>query len=1857
MKVTRTLIFLFFTIFSYNTEAQVTASFSINYQSPNCAPTTVSFSNTSSGIGLTYQWNFGVNPGVNSTLFEPGTSYLNCGSFIVTLIVTDGISNDTATQVATIFCNPMASFGANQLLGCIPLGVQFNSTTILGSAAINNYFWDFGDGNTGGLANPNHTYTISGCKSVTLIVTDSNGCNDDTTMSNLICIDDQPNASFTSTTNISCSVPFTIDYVNTSTGNGVLDYQWLFPGGLPATTAQINPSVTYTTSGIYDVTLIVTNVFGCSDTIVQSNFVAIASNISDFTLNSSSGCVPFVLDVQGISSSPPMSWEWTTIPNAIPATSNTQNAQFTFNSPGSYQVCLQIIYPSGCIANKCTTVVVSNYPSAGFTLSGNVYTCQPPQIIDYNNTSIGGPGLNYNWQFSGGFPSIWNNSNPPNIVYNSCGIYSAILTVTNTAGCSDTFVYDSASIIDCPVSSFISLPHFGCGPLSTNFIYTGTSGLPITWQWNFGDPLSGLLNTSNIQNPSHVFNAIGCYDISLIVVNALGCSDTIIFQDGVCVGNQPNANFSANPTVTCAYRTISFTDSSTGTDSTTSYQWDFISASPFDVMSNLANPQYIYSDTGWFDVTLVVCNNGCCDTLTVDSMIHILPPVANFFIVSSCSDPYNINLHAGNSIAADSFFWSFPGGNSISTSDSVITVSYPSNGTYDVELIVQNFQTGCYDTINQSIIINNVVADFIADDTAICNHNQVCFTNLSQNASSYQWAIYNLSGNQVWTSNGVNPCRNFNFPGKFSVELIAINPNGCNDTIMNTNYISVYGLNLDFVGIPLSGCTPLLVDFLATASSSVSTTVSYWWNFGDTSSGVLDSASVQNTNHIYNNVGSYDVTLISLENHGCYDTLIIPQYVNPYHPNVSFIAIDSTVCLGESTCFFNSSIGGSLSYQWDFGDNTNSIQFNPCHTYLSVGDFTVVLIGSDTAGCSDTMVRTLYIHVTNPVANFIADSTYSSCPPLPVNFTSSSTGVDSATIYEWFFGDGSNSNVQNPFHIYSFPGAYDVTLIIHNQYGCNDTLVIDSMISIAGPMVSVAVTPTSGCNPLNVCFVATSITATSYTWDFGDGNIVSFANDSICYVYTIPGTFYPSLLLENGAGCIYSFPIDSIVAGGPNVYWTPDNTYMCDSGTVTFTDSTFGISPISSFFWTFGDSISGMMDTSLLQNPSHFYDTIGVYFVTLYVTTQNGCAGVLLDTIFVYPPPVIGIIADDLTPCLNSAVNFDYTSIQTITNWNWDFGDAISGINNFSTASTPSHNFSSVGVFTVTLICSGIGGCGDTISIDVNVLSLPNPIVSFNVFVCPNGSAQLSASNGVTYTWLPGAYLNNSNVSNPVSTPGVNITYTVTVTDSNGCINQDSVSVSLYNAPVISASSQTNNTTCAGVPILLNAFGGIQYVWQPAPLLNNNLLQNPTAIIFNNTIFSVLGTDGNGCTGTSSVAIIVFSNPIVNGGSNVAICLGDSTQLNATGGLNYSWSPITGLSSALIPNPIATPISTTNYTVTTIDSNNCIGTANVIVTVNPPPFAYAGVDDTICLGFGGQLNASGGVNYNWNPPTYLDNNLIGNPNCTPLSDITYTVIVTDANNCFAQDTLTIKVLPPPVFSATGDTTVCEGQVVIISASGGTNYFWIPSFNLSNPTGSATFAAPVSTTTYSVIISDAICLITDTLKVFVFIDPLPDAYAGPDVSIVSGDSYNINADASDDFYWAPPDWLSCTDCEDPIATPLQTTTYTLSAINEFGCRAEDSMIITISCSDNILYIPNVFSPNDNGKNDVFKIRSSGIRELNFLRIYDRWGELVFETADQEIGWDGTFRGKRLPPAVYVFYLKAVCGDGFIIERHGNVTLVR
>jgi gliding motility-associated-like protein len=425
----------------------------------------------------------------------------------------------------------------------------------------------------------------------------------------------------------------------------------------------------------------------------------------------------------------------------------------------------------------------------------------------------------------------------------------------------------------------------------------------------------------------------------------------------------------------------------------------------------------------------------------------------------------------------------------------------------------------------------------------------------------------------------------------------------------------------------------------------------------------------------------------------------------------------------------------------------------------------------------------------------------------------------------------------------------------------------------------------------------------------------------------------------------------------------------------------------------------------------------------------------------------------------------------------------------------------------------------------------------------------------------------------------------------------------------------------------------------------------------------VIGSDANGCKDTAQVTVNVNPLPVVNAGIDQSVCKLNSTQLQATGASTYTWTPAATLSCNSCGNPVASPTTNTTYTVTGTDGNGCTNTDDVTVSIYPQPVIDAGADQTICNGSSVQLQATGGVAYVWSPATSLSCSTCPNPLASPSNDITYTVVGTDANGCNDSDKVNISVIQMQPFSVSPGDTLCEGESVQLSASGGSQYIWSPSYGLNNSTISNPVATPSVTTTYEVVIKQGDCF-SDTNKVTILVHPKPTVNAGQDQNVIAGSSVNLFAQTTNtDYYaWTPADELSCSDCSSPIATPKQTTTYKVTASNEYGCSADDDLTIFVTCDNSQIFVPNTFTPNGDGNNDRFYPQGKGVSTIQRFRIYNRWGQLVYDVqniqTNQELqGWDGTYKNEALKPDVYVYIIDATCYSGAPMQIKGDVSLIR
>jgi len=388
--------------------------------------------------------------------------------------------------------------------------------------------------------------------------------------------------------------------------------------------------------------------------------------------------------------------------------------------------------------------------------------------------------------------------------------------------------------------------------------------------------------------------------------------------------------------------------------------------------------------------------------------------------------------------------------------------------------------------------------------------------------------------------------------------------------------------------------------------------------------------------------------------------------------------------------------------------------------------------------------------------------------------------------------------------------------------------------------------------------------------------------------------------------------------------------------------------------------------------------------------------------------------------------------------------------------------------------------------------------------------------------------------------------------------------------------------------------------------------------------------------------VYVLQEPIVNAMVTDVQCFGNNdgtASLILTGGISpyvVDWGTADTNS-----------LSAGTYSYTVTDNFGCIKEDSVLIEQSDLIEMDSVVKSLLCQGDTNAsiyLNISGGINpysYLWSDSSNLDS-LVG------LSSGNYQITISDSNNC--KDSMNVIIYDPDSFdiSITDDTTICYGSAIILNAYGGMSYLW-SNGNLA----SSINAKPLQDTIFYVTgYNDSGCVALDSVNVIVL--PPPIAYAGQDSTVIKGESIKLNGSGGIDFLWVPNDYLDCDNCHDPISKPDNDITYVLSVTDTNGCISTDTINITVDFFSNI-YMPSAFSPNGDGINDVFYVRGLNISEIQ-LMIFDRWGNLVFETTDQSIGWNGYYRGTLFVPEVFMYVLTGKDPEGKKINFKGNITLV-
>ncbi len=527
------------------------------------------------------------------------------------------------------------------------------------------------------------------------------------------------------------------------------------------------------------------------------------------------------------------------------------------------------------------------------------------------------------------------------------------------------------------------------------------------------------------------------------------------------------------------------------------------------------------------------------------------------------------------------------------------------------------------------------------------------------------------------------------------------------------------------------------------------------------------------------------------------------------------------------------------------------------------------------------------------------------------------------------------------------------------------------------------------------------------------------------------------------------------------------------------------------------------------------------------------------------------------------------------------------------------------------------------------------------------------SNGGVSYFWDFGDG-NTSNSFEPTHSYDSSGVYNVMLVslDSITCLKKDTAYTTIYVGGPPEINYIPVNDLCRGDSIQLNVSGGGTYTWTPSYNILNNNTDSPIVWPDTTTIYTVITTDSCG-TDTSQITVVVFQKNI-SICNDTLVCIGQSAQLSASGGINYLWSPTASLNNSNIANPIATPSVNTEYNVEITDTNNCIWDTIMTVFVDSVlPDALGSVPDTVCQGDSVSIYASGGTIYSWTP-----SNTLSAPNDSltmAFSSQTTNYVVEVANAC-GVDYDTVEVYLNNVNAIiVNDTAVCIGDKADLWVIGGESNYWYTSSSgyggnsiihptIYNPT---TFFADVTE-----IFNDKSC--TKTLSVFVDTLSNPSLELGDDIKTKWGNLVTLNPITNGvSFWWSPAEGLSCVDCQNPQVNATESSTYYLTVQGENGCLNYDTITVFF---DGSIYAPNSFTPDGNGDNDIFYVYGKDIVEMD-LYIFDRWGELLFHSNSLDIGWDGTYKGSFAKTETYVWKVKYRDALDVGGEMYGTVTLIR
>jgi gliding motility-associated-like protein len=1598
-----------------------------------------------------------------------------------------------------------------------------------------------------------------------------------------------------------------------------------------------------------------------------------AQEKADFSAAVVSDCESVSTTFTDLSTGNPVSWAWD-FGNGN--TSTKKKPAATYVKTGNYTVTLKVTYADGSTqtAIKADYIHVRSKPTVDFSVSA-AKGCIPftPTFTDKSKPGDGNL-QSYSWDFGDG-GAAENAGSSITHTYTVPGIYSVLLTVTNSYGCTSFKVIDKIVDVAPAINAdFTVTDKTLCkAPVDAVFTNTSTGSGTLSYKWEFDDG-----GSSTLKDPAtHTFTTKGTHSIKLTVSNERGCSATKSVDD-INVGNYVTS-LSA-PTLVCTNQGYDYkaTFSPVQPQSTT---WEVNDQPAWAYYNNVLS--YAATTTGPVKIKVTAMYGKCVDVVekTVDAKAT---PTASISTDNKpiCAVPATVDF-TGNTTGANSWNWTFDDGQN-STLQSPTHI-YNREGYFNISMQAKSAE-GCVANAYTWLNVTKTTIYAYASASNGCEGYTATFSAGSSSSDQVKTYLWDFGDGN--TSADPNPSHTYSKAGFYNVSLKYTTVNGCTGTANVISRMEVYKKPTpDFVSPDapeVCGNTPTTF----TDKSDVGT--DWTWSFGDGRYGYGKSAI-----YSYSEPGTYDVTL-TVTNGTCPNTITKKAYIKAVNPFPRF-TLNPVDCNQRTTVSVTESSLGANSWKWSWGDGKDTSYTTHSdivtHIYAQSGTYKIQLTTSD-GHCTTYLSSQVMIIAPSPVTISTDKITLCSNETVTGKVTAQDASIHSSWPYHWQMDDVDQwwwyDNISQPFSNLT-PGKHTIGLKVQDKLGCfNASNNVD--ITVRGPLADYNLPSQIECKGAELTFTDnTDLTHSSgikkWVWNFGDNTAPQpFTSTPFKHTYQTAGNYTPTLTVTDNEGCVNTFGGKNLQVNGPMADFNADAYLVMPGAYVNFWNASYEIGgTITELKWDLGDGNTSTDPSSV----THQYPDRGVYSVKLQIKDDNGCTDEKIKTIkvsavgagFTYTGSFV-----NGGSCAPMLFRFNNTSIN-YTTCAWDFGDGSTSDQAF-----PLHTYTLAGHYKVTLKVTGIADTEDEYT-EIVVVKGPYATITTNA---EGGCLQkeiaftVKPENATKFSWdfTDGDVeeTDKLDITHRFTAPGI-YKPQLLLRDDAGCkgtafldhpIVIDKLDIKLHPDPPKICGEGTLTFAPVFGSYSVDELGiAPTFTWTYDASLTPADINTTTPSFFLDKAgvykFGLTASTKYGCEQTVETAYNVYPQPSVTITGADEICKDAPITFagSVTSAADVTWLWEFGNSkTSNVRQPAAQTYTQTGnaiVTLTVTSKDGCMDkTTHPVNVLALPDIKASAPADFICLNNTTILHAGGGSSYQWTPATGLDNPAIANPKASPVVSTTYQVKVTDNKGCVNTDEVKIRVVRPFTIHATPDTILCLGDKLHLRVWGTDTYVW-RGFGI-DKVNSPTPIATINRTglyIYEVTGYDKDNCFSDQTSLQVNVNPTPIVNAGPDRQTMAGVPVFLAGNTSNDvirWSWTPPEYIDCPNCPRIQVLPNLSTLYKLEVENRYGCKAADDVMVHVLCNQSAIYMPNAFTPNYDGSNERIYPKGKGVKEIAWLRIYDRWGTLVFEKTHFPVnvpsaGWDGRSNNKEAPLGTYIYSMQTVCESGETFEFKGNITLIK